>query len=210
MDRVLAIAPHTDDVELSCGGTVAKLAEQGAEIHYIALTDCRESLVGEFPEDKLETECRDACAILGIAAEHVYVEHLAPKHFYRQARTIFDHLEELRDRVKPDIVLIPSLTDTHEDHRIAAEQAAIVFRRGFSMLAYEQPWNNLGFNPNWFVALTEQHLEMKIQALRCYESQFYFNKKYMSEEYTWAQARSRAMQTEGELAEAFEVVKWIA
>lgn len=210
MDKVLAVAPHTDDVELSCGGTVAKMVEQGAELHYIALTDCRESLTGVFDEDKLERECREACAVLGVPAANVHVRHLEPKYFYRQSREVFEFIEELRDSVDPDLVIIPSVTDSHEDHRITAQQAIIVFRRGTSIVSYEQPWNNIGFCPNLFVGLEERHFEKKLAAIRCYESQFHFGRKYFSDEFTTAVARTRAMQMDGELAEAFEVVKWIA
>jgi N-acetylglucosamine malate deacetylase 1 len=210
MDKILAVAPHTDDVELGCGGTVAKMVEQGAELHYVALSDCRGTLIGHFPEDKLELECRSACEALGIPAANVHVHHLNGSHFYAEPRNVFDRLEELRDSVKPDLVLIPSLTDTHEDHKITAQQAIIVFRRGFSILAYEQPWNNLGFCPTYFVGLTEQQFAKKVEALSRYETQFHFNRPYMAGEFNRSLARTRAMQMGGELAEAFEVVKWIA
>jgi N-acetylglucosamine malate deacetylase 1 len=49
--RILALSPHTDDVEFGCGGTIAKLVAQGDEVHIVAFSDCRNSLSAGLPPD---------------------------------------------------------------------------------------------------------------------------------------------------------------
>jgi LmbE family N-acetylglucosaminyl deacetylase len=46
--RVLILAPHTDDGEFGCGGTINKLIEEGSEIYYAAFSACEQSVLKEF------------------------------------------------------------------------------------------------------------------------------------------------------------------
>ena len=53
MKKVLVLAPHTDDGELGCGGTVARLLEEGCEVHFAVFSTCAESVPAGFPADEL-------------------------------------------------------------------------------------------------------------------------------------------------------------
>ncbi|MER3409204.1 MAG: hypothetical protein C4306_03670, partial [Thermoleophilia bacterium] len=64
--RVLVLAPHTDDGELGCGGTMARLVEEGAEVRYVAFSIAVKSLPPGFPPDTLAREVREATRELGI------------------------------------------------------------------------------------------------------------------------------------------------
>ena len=59
-DRVLVLAPHTDDGELGCGGSIAKFLEQGKEVYYAAFSLCRRSLGEGLVPDTLEIEVKAA------------------------------------------------------------------------------------------------------------------------------------------------------
>ena len=50
-NKVLVLAPHTDDGEFGCGGTISKLIYQGVEVHYVAFSACEQSVLPEFPSD---------------------------------------------------------------------------------------------------------------------------------------------------------------
>src|SRR3989441_1685876 len=65
-ERVLVLAPHTDDGEFGCGGTMARLADDGADVRYVAFSIATRSLPEGFPPDTLGQEVRDATAELGI------------------------------------------------------------------------------------------------------------------------------------------------
>ena len=67
---VLALAPHTDDIEFGCGGTLARLLEEGAEVHCAVFSICRESVPSGFPEDILAQECNKSMQSLGVTKEH--------------------------------------------------------------------------------------------------------------------------------------------
>ena len=57
-NKVLVLAPHTDDGEFGCGGTISKLIYQGVEVHYVAFSACEQSVLPEFPSDILITEVK--------------------------------------------------------------------------------------------------------------------------------------------------------
>ena len=207
---VLAISPHTDDIELACGGTVAKLIENKNSVYYLALSDCQNTLIGtKYKTDTLTKECRQALTILGLKPNQVYIDHHSEKYFYKEKREIFERLLALKNELKPDLVIIPSLRETHEDHRVVASEALTVFRRDASIICYEQPWNNLTFENKLYVDLSKEVFQKKLLALRSYETQKYFNKSYFLEDFIIGTARLRGEQIMTTYAEAFEIVKLI-
>src|SRR5437870_949346 len=122
--NILAISPHTDDVELSCGGTIAELIAQGSRVHYVALSDCRDTLINTaFSPDTLQKECESAVKILGIQKKDISIFHHTNKCYIEKPRDIFATLEKLRDSIQPDLILIPDVQQTHQDHKTVAEQA---------------------------------------------------------------------------------------
>jgi len=137
---ILAISPHTDDVELACGGAIAELTAHGSRVYYVGLSDCQDTLINtRFPIDQLAKECRSALRILGVKNKDISIFQHQNKFFCQDPKQIFKTLEKLRDSIQPDLVLIPDVNQTHQDHKVVAEQAISVFRRKTSMLSYEQP-----------------------------------------------------------------------
>ena len=74
--RVLVLAPHTDDGEFGCGGTMARLVESGIEVHYHAFSIATRSLPPGFAPDTLAREVREATGELGIPEAHLAVHSL--------------------------------------------------------------------------------------------------------------------------------------
>ena len=72
-ERVLVLAPHTDDGEFGAGGTMARLVENGAEVRYVAFSIATRSLPEGFPPDTLAREVREATAELGIPEANLTV-----------------------------------------------------------------------------------------------------------------------------------------
>ena len=69
--KILVLAPHTDDGELGCGGTIAKFCSEGKEVYYAAFCLCSKSLPENLAADTLEQECKKATAALGIPASRL-------------------------------------------------------------------------------------------------------------------------------------------
>ena len=64
--KVLVLAPHTDDGEFGCGGSIAKFIEQGADVSYAAFSLCEESVPEGWQPEVLENELKRAANVLGI------------------------------------------------------------------------------------------------------------------------------------------------
>lgn len=204
--RALVLAPHTDDGELGAGGTIAKLVDAGVEVFYAAFSTAEQSVPAGLPKDILQKEVRAATTQLGIKNNNliIYNYEVRKLNFFRQE--ILENLIELRRDIQPDLVLMPSLQDVHQDHATVSQEGLRAFK-STTLLGYELVWNNLDFRTSLFVSLSSSCLEKKYQALREYESQA--AKTYMSREFIFSLAKVRGVQIGKEYAESFEVVRWL-
>ena len=205
--RVLVLAPHTDDGEFGCGGTMARLVEGGAEVRYVAFSIATRSLPEGFPPDTLAREVREATAELGIPDERLFVHDFDVRTFPEHRQAILELLIELWHDWEPDVVFQPSLHDIHQDHQTIAAEGLRAFKRT-TILGYEIPWNNLDFAYQAYFALEERHIARKEAALGKYASQQH--RRYANPEYIWNLARTHGINVNREYAEVFQVYRLIA
>ena len=205
--RVLVLAPHTDDGEFGCGGTIARLLERGVEVRYVAFSIATKSLPPGFPPDTLAQEVRAATTEIGIPPEGLTVHDLEVRTFPEHRQEILELLIALWEDWPPDAVLQPSIGDIHQDHQVVAAEGLRAFKRT-TVLGYEIPWNSLNFNYQAYVALEHRHIERKVAALARYASQQHRN--YANPDYIWNLARTRGINVGREFAEAFEVYRVVA
>lgn len=205
--KTLVISTHTDDAELGCGGTMSRLIDDGKEVFYVALSNCKNAIPAGFKKDMLNKECLNATSILGIKKNKVFIFELENKIFPHIRDKVFEILEKLNKEIKPDTVLIPSQNETHQDHRTVAKESIRAFRGNVNILCYEQPWNNLSFNTKFYVELEKQNIDKKLAALKAYKTQLVQKKVYFEEDFIVGLARVRGTQIGTKYAEAFEVIK---
>lgn len=204
--KVLVLAPHTDDGEFGCGGTIARLLEEGNEVYYVAFSTCRASVPQGEPEDILEKELYEAMSVFSIKKDHVIVFDYPVRNFLEHRQNILDDMLRIGNTVKPDMVFAPSIHDIHQDHHVIAEEAMRAFKKT-TLYAYEVPWNNFTFENQAYFKLEECHVKKKRKAIECYRTQQ--GRAYASEEFTIGQMRVHGVQIGCEFAEVFEVVRMI-
>ena len=204
--KVLILAPHTDDGEFGCGGTIAKLVENGCEVHYAAFSACQQSVLPQFPSDILITEVKAATLKLGIKSENLYLFDYEVRTFNYRRQEILEDMIKLRTKVKPDLIFLPSLNDLHQDHRTIADEGLRAFKFS-TILAYEMPWNNITFTTSTFFILSDQNLMTKVNALGEYKSQAH--RPYANENFIRSLAVTRGVQIGEVYAEAFDVLRLI-
>ncbi|MFL6030267.1 MAG: PIG-L deacetylase family protein, partial [Gaiellaceae bacterium] len=159
--RVLVLAPHTDDGEFGCGGTMARLVESGSEVRYVAFSIATRSLPDGFAPDTLAREVKEATTELGIAPENLTVHDFDVRTFPEHRQDILELLVGMWEQWQPDVVFQPSLHDIHQDHKTIAEEGLRAFKRT-TILGYEIPWNNFDFAYQAYFALQESHVEKKV------------------------------------------------
>lgn len=204
--RIIVLAPHTDDGEFGCGGTIAKLIEEGHDVYYAAFSACQQSVLPQFPSDILITEVKEATNILGIKRENLILFDYDVRTFGYNRQSILDDLIKLRSDIQPDLIFMPERNDIHQDHKTIAEEGLRAFKFS-SILSYELPWNNLTFTTSSFIHLSEPQIKTKIEALRAYQSQAH--RPYSDEDFLRSLARTRGVQIGTRYAEAFDIVRWI-
>ena len=205
--RALVLAPHTDDGEFGCGGTMARLVEQGVEVRYVAFSIATKSLPEGFAPDTLAREVREATAELGIPDANLDVHDFEVRTFPVHRQDILELLIALWEEWSPDVVFQPSLHDVHQDHQVIAAEGLRAFKRT-TILGYEIPWNNFDFTYQAYVALDEPHVERKIAALAKYASQQH--RRYADAEYIRNLARMHGVNVNREFAECFQVYRIVA
>jgi LmbE family N-acetylglucosaminyl deacetylase len=205
--RVLVLAPHTDDGEFGCGGTMARLVDAGVEVRYVAFSIATRSLPEGFPPDTLAREVREATAELGIADENLTLHDFDVRTFPEHRQDILELLVGMWDAWRPDAVFQPSLHDIHQDHRTIADEGLRAFKRT-TILGYEIPWNNYDFAYQCYFALDRGHVERKAAALAKYASQQH--RRYADPEYIWNVARTHGINVNREYAEVFQVYRVVA
>jgi len=206
IDRILVIAPHTDDGEFGCGGSISKFVNEGKEVFYVAFSTAEDSVPDEYPKNILEIEVKEATKVLGINPSNllIYKFHVRKLNYHRQE--ILEELIKIRNNIKPNLIFIPSPNDLHQDHLTVSQESIRAFKQ-YSILGYELPWNNITFNTQCFIKLEEKHIIKKIEALKCYESQK--DRFYANEEFIRSLTTIRGTQIGTKYAETFEVVRWV-
>jgi LmbE family N-acetylglucosaminyl deacetylase len=203
--RVLVLAAHTDDGEFGCGGTIARLLDEGVEVRYVAFSTATKSLPEGFPPDALAREVEEATAALGIT--NLAVHDFDVRTFPERRQDILELLIAEWEEWHPDAVFQPSLHDVHQDHQVVAAEGLRAFKRT-TILGYEIPWNNFDFSYQAYFALTQTQVERKIAALAKYASQQH--RRYSDPEYIRNLARTNGINVNRDYAEVFQVHRVVA
>jgi N-acetylglucosamine malate deacetylase 1 len=186
----LVVAAHPDDEALGCGGTIARLAGAGVEVHLAFLADgvtARATDDGGAADPAAEIAARraaaeEACRILGAAS--VSFDDLPDNRLDSvPLLQICKRVEGLLAQRRPDTVLTHHGGDVNVDHRRVHEAVIVACRPQpahcvSTLLFFEVPssteWQPPGsapaFLPNWFVDISAS-LACKLAALDAYKAE---------------------------------------
>lgn len=204
--NILILAPHTDDGELGCGGTINKLIESGYTITYVAFSTCEESVPVGFPKNALEIEVRNATKVIGIQPENLIIKNYPVRKFNSYRQDILEDLIKLRSKINPCMVFMPCSESLHQDHKTIYEEGLRAFKH-FTCYGYDLPWDTITFSTTSFFVLEERHLQKKWNAISEYKTQNF--RTYVDEEFIFGLARVRGAQIGKTYAEAFELLRLI-
>ena len=169
-------------------------------------SSAEKSVLPGMEKDILKKEVRKATQVLGIKPENLTLFNYPVREFPTYRQEILEDMVQLQNKLNPDLVLLPSTNDTHQDHQTISQEGFRAFKK-ISMIGYEMPYNNLNFSTNLFTVLEQKHVNKKIEALKYYESQahrFYANRDFIK-----SLARVRGTQIGVKYSEAFEVIRWV-
>ncbi len=151
-------------------------------------------------------ECLTCTQRLGLKPKDVEILGYPVRQFPAHRQEILEDLVAVNRDYAPDLVLIPSFLDTHQDHKTVCQEGFRAFKYS-TLLGYEMPQNLVSFNNTAFSVLSKEDLDVKIEAVSCYESQKF--RPYSSPEFITSLAKVRGVQCNKPYAEAFEVIRLI-
>lgn len=170
MKTVIVFAPHTDDAEFGCGGTIHRMIKDGYEVHIVALSSAAKISEQGMGHSELIDESYLASGVLGLPPDHLNHHEFEVRKFGDRRQEILDLMIYYRKKLLPDIVFIPCKSDIHQDHEVVHNEAIRAFKYK-TILCYEMAWNNLSFEPNLSIELTLENVRAKIDACMEYKSQ---------------------------------------
>lgn len=180
---VLAFGAHPDDVEISAGGTVAALIDQGKKVGIVDLS-CGELGTRGSGMLRLE-EAKSSAVILGLSAR----ENLGMRDgFFEHSEVNIKAIIRMLRKYQPEIVLANSVSDRHTDHAKGAkllEEACFLsgLRKIRTSLSRDnqQEWRpkavyhyiqDYYIKPDFAVDITP-YFDKKMEAIQAFSSQFY-------------------------------------
>ncbi len=201
MTKVLILSPHADDAEVSSGGTISRFIREGKEIYIAVFSETYDGI----DKGRIE-ELYEAVSKLGVAKKNLFIYNFKDRRLNESRQEILEILRGLNEVIKPDLVIIPSPEDVHQDHQVIYAEGIRAFK-DCNVWGYEYPWSLTVFRTNCFVKLEEEDIKRKIKAMAEYKSQrdrTYFNPEVIR---SWAITRGVAIKIK--YAESFETLKTI-
>jgi LmbE family N-acetylglucosaminyl deacetylase len=207
--RILALAPHADDIEIGMGGSIARFVEQGYEVKIVNIIIPCESIQGfssTEAKDKRRNEAYTAAEILGVNME---ILDLNPYTFVhnRDTTKLFDQM--IRE-YNPGHIFMTWEHDSHQDHQALSKIVYGASRKNSSSLYMYETMipggiSNNAFRPQMFIDISD-FIDKKIASIDAYKSVFEQNNMI---EAIIGRSSFRGSQIGVRYAEAFEIVKEI-
>ncbi len=186
-DTYLFVGPHPDDIEVACGGTVAKLTSLGKHVTFLVATDgCVGSLDHSLTESEIvqirQREALESAALLGVSDVRFLPYHDGGE--YDKRAMMADIVATILD-VRPQMVFCPDHTvpsECHPDHLAVGK----VVTDAVFVASWDKLTARLGFMgsvsemtlayyfthcPNRYVAVRKTR-KLHLKALACHKSQF--------------------------------------
>jgi LmbE family N-acetylglucosaminyl deacetylase len=221
---LLIIAPHPDDEVIGCAGFIQKVKASGGKVYVLFLTvgdtaDFTKKGISTGTERKKEIE--NVAKFLKFDGYHIAFPgnkyHLQLDTLGQKA--IMDMVERdspvAIEKIKPDIIAFPTHYSYNQDHAIAAHAVHAALRPAPEgakhfvpmVLSYEEVADNWALQgklrPNYFVRLTIEEVNRKIESIELYKSQFRRSPSTRSPESLRALSVLRGAESATEYAEGY-------
>lgn len=207
--NILAIGAHFDDVELGCGGALAKHAKNGDNVYvYVATVS---GFTNQYNQTVRSSEIalEEARAAMGVLG----VKELICGNFKTLAVEFVDELNvEILKIVQEkgiERVYTHWVGDIHHDHQAVAKASLHSSRHVPRLLMYRSNWyhSTAEFRGNFYVDISEQW-SIKERAIRAHESEMdRTGNKWIS--FFKNEAENAGQRIGVNYAEVFEIVKWL-
>jgi LmbE family N-acetylglucosaminyl deacetylase len=207
---IVAVGAHLDDIELGCGGALARAVAEGVEVYMIVMSKSGyTNYDGSVVRTDAEALEEGHAAALELGVHNLEVLDFPTKDIPYDSTTV-EALNRRLDERRPDLVITHWPNDTHQAHRSVAHATLSAARHVRSIITYEPIFPSgrsyIAFRPQLYVDIAN-YLDPKERSLRAHASQW---RKYGDAWIDAVRARShmRGYEIGVPYAEAFEVVRY--
>ncbi|MFC6752619.1 PIG-L deacetylase family protein [Halorubrum tibetense] len=214
-NTVLVIGAHPDDEVLGAGGTIAKHANSGDDVHILIVTEGTTHQYGDTELIEEKKKQAKLCADT-LGASTVHFGDLPDMKLDQIPHVeVNSVIEGVCCEVNPDIVYTHSRREVNLDHLAVHESTVVATRPGSgvsTVLTYETPSSTDfatdidGFNPTLFTEI-EEYLDVKTDAFNCYETEVREYPHPRSTESIRSIAKARGAASGCRAAEAFDILR---
>lgn len=195
--RMLVVGAHPDDVEIGMGGTIHRRAHGGWDVTVLTMSGGGN---GGDPVRRRK-EAHRAAEVLGA---RLVMEDL-PDGSMADDRITVEAVERAVAEASPDVVVVHSESDTHQDHRAVHRATLVACRKVARLACYQSPSATAAYRPNRFIELSEVDVQAKLAAIAAHHSQA-ANRWYLDEDLLRSTARYWGRFSQTRYAEPLELV----
>ena len=198
--NIIAIGAHPDDIEIGCGGSLARHIEKGDHVKMVVMTAGER---GGASGKVREAELKKAAQKLGVT-DVVCLRY--PDTNIPLTSEPSDKLDEIVKAFKPDRAYIPFWREIHQDHRRTSEVALVASRNLPQILMYEGPSTAPQFEADYWIDIADT-VEKKLDSLAQYVSQG--EKDILKLDAIRSLNHFRGYQARTTYAEAFDIFRFV-
>jgi LmbE family N-acetylglucosaminyl deacetylase len=197
--KILVIGAHPDDIELGCGGTINLYNSNNHPVYGLILSN------GERSGDPVIRKQETVDSLNALGVKRLFFGELPDTKIGNDISTI-SVIENIVNKLKPDIIFTHSINEIHQDHRNTALSTFSAARNVPTILCYESPSLMLDFKPQCYYDIIKT-IDQKIEALKLHKSQI--DKRYFKIDAILGLSKYRGNQMNLKYAESFEVFKML-
>jgi N-acetylglucosamine malate deacetylase 1 len=193
--KILFLGAHPDDIEFGCGGLLWRLRKENIRLH--TFTNAQNYLGNQ----NLINEYKASMQFYGLEKVAV-LEDFTNMSMWDEYTEVRQKLFDIKQRFNPDIVLCHNPKSLNQDHSCLGYGVLAVFQEQ-TILFYEDIRGGQFHLPNYYISLSGEEVEAKIEAIEKYTTQTH--RKYFDVQYIRSLMLFRGLQIYAKYAESFEV-----
>lgn len=208
--KILAVGAHLDDIEIACGGTLAKAIANGHQVKTVIMSESGYKTSDGKQQRSNETALAEGHAALkSLGVVDIEILDFPAKDIGFESNAV-DALDRIINEYDPDMIFTHFPFDTHQAHEGTSKSTIAAARRKSTIFFYEPVYPSgrsyVAFKPQMYVDISG-HINTKLDALRKHVSEY---TKFGGE--SWINAvKSRAVFRGSDIgveyAECFEVLR---
>lgn len=188
--KILAIGAHPDDVEICCGGTLAKYVKAGHKVSVIHACNGNKGDYITKPDELAKIRCEEAQNAGRLIGAEVFCLGFGDGEVFYNEETLGHFTDAIR-RVDPDVIITHNPEDYHLDHtavsKLVTDATFLTSVPSYRLqskatdklaqIYFMETYSGIGFHPTDYVDISEE-IATKLEMMKCHKSQLQWMREH--------------------------------